>query len=199
VPRSIPFLFFDAVCFVIRGAYSLFLGWWLNPLLKRDGERTLRRQVMRDLPFLFKTFGAKFVSSGLKDRWGKIVTLEAGNLLLQIAWDRGEYFLAVAPFHAPTEWEPISVAHMAITATRPIYTADDLPRALSFISLSELAPLLESEFELLQNAYSKEKYAATKPVLQKIDNILGISEVRYLVRTHVPAKKNSGPIQTLGL
>jgi len=148
-------------------------------LLKGYEQRLLKRQVMRDLPFLFKTFGAKFVSTGLRDRW--------------------EYFLAVAPFHAPTEWEPISVAHMAITATRPIYTAEDLPPALLFISLSELAPLLESEFELLQKAYSEENYAATKPVLQKIDNILGISEVRYLVHTHVPPKKKVVPIRTLGL
>ena len=66
-------------------------------------------------------------------------------------------------------------------------------------SLSELAPLLESEFELLQKAYSEENYAATKPVLQKIDNILGISEVRYLVHTHVPPKKKVVPIRTLGL
>jgi len=197
---SIPSLLIDAFCSVVRGLYLLFFAWWLNPLLKRDGQRRLRKQVSRDLPFLFNEFGARPVLTSSRDPWGKILTLEAGNLFLRFARDRGDYFLDIAPTDFPNQWAPISVAHVVITASKPIYTADDLPpAALSFRSFSELAPMLQSEFGMLQKAYSKENYASTRQQLRRVDEILGISEVRRLVRTHPGSMRENGDIQTLGL
>jgi hypothetical protein len=71
--------------------------WWLEPLLTSQAERDLKRDVKRDLRFLFVRFAAHFVPNERTYRWGKVVTLAAGSVKIQISLDRGEYYVALSP------------------------------------------------------------------------------------------------------
>src|SRR5260370_4619430 len=192
---SILFLFFDAFSSILRTVHSGWFEWWLKPLMEREAERWLKKEIRRELSFLFDKFGTRFVDTPKRYRWGTIVTLEAGNLLVQIASDRGEYFLNVAPSNGPTECEPISARRPA-TATRQVYVSKDSTAFLPFASLSELALILELKFDLLEKAYSSKDHTNT---WQRLDEILNLSDARRYIHAHHLLKQDNGYIQTLGL
>ena len=158
-------LFVGATKLVVVGVYRVFFGWWLGGIQERSVQRRLKSRVRREFGFLFKNEVAQFVQNDAPYPGGQVVTLAADGMLLRIAHHHGEDLVDIAPQHAAREWEPISFALMALDATQ---TTEDIPVYISFLSLSELAPLLNSRFEELKKAYAPSEYANTKRMLERI-------------------------------
>jgi hypothetical protein len=158
VPRSFVGASIRAV---IKGIYVVLFRWWLEPLLTRQAERSLMRDVKRDLAFLFARFGAQFVPNERKYKWGKVVTLAAGNVKIRASLDRGEYGVALSPNTEPSEWTGIRDLLTAIVPdyVRPPYDP---------LSLYEWGKLLEPYFLRIEEAYQPENYAVTSRNLEKV-------------------------------
>jgi hypothetical protein len=172
-------LFVGAIKFVVVGVYRVFFGWWLSGIQERSVLRRLKGRVRREFGFLFKREGAHFVPNNAIYQADQVVTVAADGVLLRISHHHGEDFVDIAPQHAEREWEPISFALMALVASQ---TTEDVPAYISFLLLSELAPLLNSRFEELKKAYSPGEYTNTKQVLERIHSFSRYSRTSVLSR-----------------
>jgi len=187
--------------------YKGLLGWWLDPLSASRFEKKLGCRVRDDLAFLFEKHGARFVPNERKYKYGKVVTLETDKLRFEAAWDRGDYFLRVAPLHAPLDWEEIGPALMAVNANAPITTKADFPPAPSWSDLDGLAKVLEPQFAHLEEALSPAHYGETIHVIEKMEEISRQEFIERLnrgarfYRDHPEASpwNKREHIQTLGL
>jgi hypothetical protein len=148
-----------AIKIVLYSIYMILLGWWSEPVVQWCGHRYLRRQCLKYCSFLFDEYGGKFVPNRLKDTWGKIVTIEARNLLLIFTHDRGEFEISIAPAHCQAKPTFITTALGAIERD-----ADRRGR-LEWRNMEELGALLRSKIAILQDAYSETIYPATKQLI----------------------------------
>jgi hypothetical protein len=151
-----------AIKIVVYSIYVVLLGWWFEPLEQWRGHRYLRRQCLKYFSFLFDEYGGKVVPNRLKDTWGKILTIEARNLLLIFAHDRGEFEISLAPAHCQAK--PISIT----TALGAIERDADRRGRLEWRNMEELGALLRSKIAILQNAYSETNYPATKQLIERL-------------------------------
>jgi hypothetical protein len=146
----------------INGIYVTPFRWWLEPLLTSQAERDLKRDVKRDLGFLFVRFAAHFVPNERTYRWGKVVTLAAGDVKIQISLDRGDYYVALSPNIEPSEWAGVRDLLTAVLPTFVCSPCDPL-------SLAEWAKLLEPHFGSVEQAYCPEHYPVTKSSLERLN------------------------------
>jgi hypothetical protein len=175
-------LLVGAIKFIIVGIYRVFFGWWLGGIQERSIVRRLKGRARREFGFLFKYEGAQFVPNDAIYEAGHVVTVAADEVLLRIAHHHGEDFVDIAPRHAAREWEPISFALMALDAKQPILKVEDVPAYVSFLSLSELASLLESRFKELKKAHSPSDYPLTRQILNTIRSFSRYSRTGVLFR-----------------
>ena len=140
---------------VINGIYAVAFRWWLEPLLTRHAERDLKKDIKRDLGFLFAKFSAQFVSNERQYRWGKVVTVVAGGVKLRVSLDRGEYGVELSPNTEPSEW--VGVGNL-LTALIPEYAL----RFYDPFALSEWGNLLEPHFPRIEEAFRPEHYRVTR-------------------------------------
>lgn len=173
-------LFVGAMKFIVIGVYRVFFGWWLGGIQERSVLRRLKIRVRREFAFLFKHEGAHFVLNDAIYQGGHVVTLAADGVLIRIAHHHREDFVDIAPQHAAREWEPISFALMALDAKKTSGDTEDVRPYISFLSLSEIGPLLNSRFEELKKAYSVSEYPSTKQVLERIRGVKRYSEIGVL-------------------
>ena len=204
--RAVNFLITAAVLPIVW-SYRGLVGWWLDPISARHFENKLKEKVRNDLAFLFEDFGAKFVANDRKYKYGKVVTLETDKLRFQASWDRGEYFLRIAPSHAPLDWEGIDAALMVVNAKAPSTSYAENPISQAWSGLAGLAQVLGPQLPLIEKAFSPEQYAHT---IQSIERIEGIARQEFVerwnkgvqfYRAHPEAnsRNKNEPFQTLGL
>jgi len=145
---------------IISGIYVTAFRWWLEPCLTRVAERKLKKDVKRDLGFLFVKFAAHFVPNERKYRWGKVVTLAAEDAKIRVSLDRGEYGVALSPNIEPSEW--VGVRDL-LTAVIPEYVRPPYDP----LSLSGWGNLLEPHFRQIEEAFRAEHYPVTRHNLEQ--------------------------------
>ena len=170
------------VGFLVVGVYRLFFAWWLDGLLARRSEKRLQDRVRNNLGFLFSEHNGQFMQNDCVYRWKDVISLGAGGVLFRISHHHGEDFVDVTSPRAPRDWEPVGIALMAIDATQPVITSEDLPTSPTLLALSEIAPLLESRFADLEEAYSAERYPVTKRTLETIHTFPRYARAGMLIR-----------------
>ena len=136
-------------------AYKLFFGWWLNPILDKRNEKTLREQVRVDLPFLFQDYGGRFVANERTHKNVIKVTVEAVNLRIEVSQHHGDYGISVAKRESPETAESLN------SILEVIYAQEGSPRKPSYINLAERGELFRQKFNQIQTAVSGEHYSDT--------------------------------------
>jgi hypothetical protein len=93
-----------ALGFLVKLAYRLVFGWWLDPLLQRRWNKALLEDIKSNLPFLFSDSDGENKAS-LVVRHADWPTIEVlwGNLLFTIVRWRDETYVSVAPRSVPTK------------------------------------------------------------------------------------------------
>jgi hypothetical protein len=121
----------------------------------------LIRQHMR---FLFERFGASVVSNEyFPAAFGNaIVVMETKGILLRAVRDRGEVRLDVAPLHNPTEWVDSAFALAAIE------DGSCEPQFSLYRATTSIARDLDPKFEVLQDAFTEDRYPATATKMTEI-------------------------------
>lgn len=140
---------------IISGIYSTAFRWWLEPLLTRWAEHDSKKAVKGDLGFLFAKFAAHFVPNERKYRWGKVVTLAAGDIKIRVSLDRSEYCVALSPNTEPSEWVGVRDLLAVVIPEYVLPPYDPL-------SLPEWGKLLEPHFPRIEEAFGAERYPVTR-------------------------------------
>lgn len=129
----------------------------------KEFEDAVRRQVA----FLFDRFGAVVVSNDYFPRafGNAILVLETKGLRLRVVRDRDEVRLDIAPLHHPTEWVDSA---FALASLENEFSTSGLRLDRT---LSSIAEHLEPKLQLLQEAFSQERYQSTRQRVMEISEI----------------------------
>jgi hypothetical protein len=113
---------------------------------------------------VFKDQSARVVSNEKfpKAFGNAIVIISTNSLNLRIIRDRDEFWFDIAPAHVPNEWRPLQVVLGYVKDSGNGH----LP---SCISLRHVGALLESRLDLINEALSPEKFAATKVAVDEAE------------------------------
>jgi hypothetical protein len=125
-------------------------------------NRKLRREIEKELSFLFADFGARFVPDESLETRSTAATLLIHNLRLQVSSGRGEYGVLVSPATKNHEWTDLRYALRAIASER--FVTEPVP----FLSLSRVSEILQPEFALLEESFAADQYPSTKARLEQI-------------------------------
>jgi hypothetical protein len=124
--------------------------------------RKLKREIEKELSFLFADFGAYFVPQEPANSHLTTATLATAKLRLRISTGRGEYGVLVSPITGTHEWMALQDALRAIESER------STPEPSPFVSLSRVREILQPKFAHLEESFSPDHYPSIAARLRQI-------------------------------
>ena len=143
---------YEALVFVLRGAWRILFGWWLDPLSQRRKNRALWSDVEANLYFLYSE-GEPIVEKrpvSLPFDYASVRIL-VGNVYYCFTRGRGELNVTLAPRHSPTHFHELSLVIAALDSAKLRPIGDDFASVSSAIGPRIAA--LDQAFS--QNQYSE--------------------------------------------
>ncbi|HEU5336998.1 MAG TPA: hypothetical protein VFU27_13600 [Terriglobales bacterium] len=147
---------YRVIAFVLKAAYTIAAGWWLDPWLQRRANGKLLDDVQANFYFLFSQ------AQVVKPRRIDIlpfdyasVTLLSGNVLFCITRGRGEVNVSLSPISRPGEIHQLGFV-IAALEKRPLAHGDMVN------DLAAAGNLLRPRLELLNAAFSEDEYPRIK-------------------------------------
>jgi hypothetical protein len=134
-------------------------------LTPAGSDRSLEEKAREELRAAFRDPSARVISSQkFPQAFGNaILIISVGSLHLRIVRDRSDFWLDVAPAHAPSRWRPLQL----VIGTIQGYPERPLP---SCINLRHAGALLESALSPLIEAHLPENFAATKAAIDQSES-----------------------------
>ena len=126
-------------------------------------DSELEENVRREFDFLFEKCEARISSNGrLRIMDFASVTIDAGNLRIRAARDRGSVGISLAPIYAVRYWQSLGEALLAIQQS------PELPKSPPSSILRGAGHQIETNFESLNNAFSETQFAVTRERIREI-------------------------------
>jgi hypothetical protein len=126
-------------------------------------DTELEENVRREFGFLFKQYGARVSSNGrLRIMDFACVTVDADNLRVRAARDRGFVEISIAPVHAVRYLQSLGEALLAIQQ------GTEKPKSLPSSLLRGAGPRLEADYVKLNKAFSETQFPVTRERIREI-------------------------------
>lgn len=146
--------------FVFRLINPVLFSWWLKPLLERWVRNGFAEDIKQAIPTLFELHGGKVVPDPkpkTNDGGMDYVCISCPTLIFKFRrWHRENYGIEVAPTFAATELVELPDVLQAVDPTTSIDNSH------MDVSWHFWGKLLEPRFQLLEHAFSAERYQDTK-------------------------------------
>jgi hypothetical protein len=157
-----------AVGFIVRILEWSLIGWWYEKRVRVRIQAELLKEVGEQFWFLFSERNARIVPNAnlghleslVSSGW-PVVTLATDEFLLRSFRWLDNYRVHVAPARLPSEWHELSAV---LNAMEP----DKVGRH-SIVFLLDAARLLRQYLDVLEQAFSEQRYPKLKEQLEEFD------------------------------
>jgi hypothetical protein len=143
---------FVGVGFIFKMVYIIAFGWWLDPWIRRSGNRKLLDDIAANLHFLVSDPNANVPRTvGVFHSEFPTVEIPWGNLFFTVVRWRDETIISVAPRHAPEKSYQIGPVVAALESRN--FSERDVVH-----NLTDAARVLRPRLQALNAAFSEEQY-----------------------------------------
>lgn len=146
---------FLGIGYIAKMVYKLAFAWWLDPLLRRNANRSLLDETTTNLYFLVSEPHADVRSISARQSAWPTVEIRWENLLFTVVRWCGDTNISVAPRHAPRESHELGPVVAALECRH--FSERDVVN-----DLADAANLLRPRLQVLNAAFSEQEFPQMK-------------------------------------